>query len=180
MLSTLANTGRSSKMRKKLTDARALSVALGVGRIKRIVLPLPTLRMTSRLIFSSSTHSSGLANACASFFLSTFFIHFHLLVTTGGFEPPMGKLYDEDEIVFFPLSERTCDASHIPWPCDCVYSHERATAGLPKSNTMKNTLWHVRESNPEAKVELAAYDIANLSCRVRVRCHNVAREINSY
>ena len=44
----------------------------------------------------------------------------------------------------------------------------------------KNTLWHVGESNPEAKVELAAYDIANLSCRVRVRCHNVAREINSY
>jgi len=43
---------------------------------------------------------------------------------------------------------------------------------------MKNTLWHVGESNPEAKVELAAYDIANLSCRVRVRCHNVAREIN--
>lgn len=42
----------------------------------------------------------------------------------------------------------------------------------------KNTLWHVGESNPEAKVELAAYDIANLSCRVRVRCHNVAREIN--
>lgn len=40
----------------------------------------------------------------------------------------------------------------------------------------KNTLWHVGESNPEAKVELAAYDIANLSCRVRVRCHNVARE----
>ena len=44
----------------------------------------------------------------------------------------------------------------------------------------KNTLWNVGESNPEAKVELAAYDIANLSCRVRVRCHNVAREINSY
>ena len=29
-------------------------------------------------------------------------------------------------------------------------------------------LWHVGESNPEAKVELAAYDIANLSCRVAV------------
>ena len=41
---------------------------------------------------------------------------------------------------------------------------------------MANKLWHVGESNPEAKVELAAYDIANLSCRVRVRCHNVARE----
>ena len=40
---------------------------------------------------------------------------------------------------------------------------------------MKNTLWHAGESNPEAKVDLAAYDIANLSCRVRVRCHNVAR-----
>ncbi len=42
---------------------------------------------------------------------------------------------------------------------------------------MANKLWHVGESNPEAKVELAAYEIANLSCRVRVRCHNVAREI---
>lgn len=41
---------------------------------------------------------------------------------------------------------------------------------------MKNTLWHVGESNPEAKVELAAYDYRRgLSCRVRVRCHNVAR-----
>ena len=49
----------------------------------------------------------------------------------------------------------------------------------PRYNGKQN-LWHVGESNPEAKVELAAYDITNLSCRVRVRCHNVAREINSY
>lgn len=33
------------------------------------------------------------------------------------------------QAVSLSLSGRTCDASHIPRPCGCSYSHERATAG---------------------------------------------------
>lgn len=40
-------------------------------------------------------------------------------------------------------------------------------------------LWHVGESNPATREKFRIKNLVkNLSCRVRVRCHNVAREIN--
>ena len=44
-------------------------------------------------------------------------------------ERDLNELPNYIQAVSLSLSGRTCDASHIPRPCGCSDSHERATAG---------------------------------------------------